>query len=85
MVDRSPLDYVCQSIVLINPLRVQRRDKKMWKLKKELACQFGWTIFTCLCHKCKAGRCQVFETIVYKHLVDYGRHTLFKVWRGDGD
>jgi hypothetical protein len=23
--------------------------------------------------------------MVEKHLVDYGRHSMFKVWKGDGD
>ncbi len=79
MMVQSSLDNVCQSIVLTNSLHVQRWDKKFWKSKKELIYQFGWITFTCPYHKCKGNRCQVFETMVEKHLVDYGRHKLFKI------
>ncbi len=85
MVDRSLPNNACWSIALINPMHVQWQDKKQWKREKELACQFGWITFTCPCHKCKGNRCQVSEMTMEKHLVDYGRHLLFRVWKGDRD
>jgi hypothetical protein len=41
MMDRSPLDNACQFVVLINPLRIQKRDKKCGNERKSLPVHLG--------------------------------------------